>query len=381
MDQERDYERYRRRLKDLSDRLTRLIEDGAHNERTFQRFRNFEISLLSADSLSETLLILLEVSKSHFSLDAVELVFYDPEGSLAEVLEDLPQSVEHLPLTLVPRQENVQRFYDGRPRPLALSAAALQARMIFGGRREIQSALVLPMVRHQTLVGSLHMGSNSPDRFTSSKALDFVSHMASIVAVCLENAISQEHLRRLSVIDVLTRVKNRRGFDAALEKEISRAARTTEPLSLLFIDLDHFKRINDRYGHQVGDRTLKVVAQHVRALLRKTDQLARYGGEEFAALLPSCPLERAQQIADRVRAEVSQLRLLDDNGEPFTATLSVGLSCWQPVQSAEAPEVVAQSLVRAADEAVYQAKSEGRNRVCCAPFVLRADLLDTSPAL
>jgi diguanylate cyclase (GGDEF)-like protein len=187
-----------------------------------------------------------------------------------------------------------------------------------------------------------------------------MQHLGVVAAVAIENAINREQLHRLSLTDALTGVENRRAFHLALDKEISLAQRRREPLSLLLVDLDHFKRINDTYGHQAGDKVLASVARHIGTLLRKSDHVCRYGGEEFALVLPNCERQLAMDVADRIRQQVSELLLWNEQGQRMPVTLSIGLSCWEPAMTTELNGDV---LLRCADKAVYAAKAAGRNCV------------------
>ncbi|MBX3607885.1 MAG: diguanylate cyclase [Piscinibacter sp.] len=186
-----------------------------------------------------------------------------------------------------------------------------------------------------------------------------------------------DELRRLSSLDALTEVMNRRGFDEALEREWARARRNGAPVSLLMIDVDHFKRFNDRHGHPAGDAALRGVAQALRsASLRPADVVARFGGEEFVMLLPETPRAGAHRVAQRVHRAVRALGL--PHGDSPTATevtVSIGVSSWDAESAGwidTGPESRFQDdmargmrpaiLVQAADQALYAAKRAGRNR-------------------
>jgi diguanylate cyclase (GGDEF)-like protein len=222
-------------------------------------------------------------------------------------------------------------------------------------------------VRQGALVGSLHFGAFSAQRFAGDKSTDFIGHLASVVAVCLENCANQERLHRLSLIDMLTRVENRRSFHLSMEKELARAVRQREPLTVMIGDIDHFKAINDNHGHQVGDRVLRAVAQEIAGTLRKTDHVCRYGGEEFALILPNCDRRLALEVAERIRQRIAALAIASDSGIGVPASLSLGVTCWtHPAASVDA---VGERLVKLADDAVYRAKAAGRNRVEYQPFV------------
>jgi diguanylate cyclase (GGDEF)-like protein len=167
----------------------------------------------------------------------------------------------------------------------------------------------------------------------------------------------REELRRRAETDPLTGVANRRRFHQALEVECIRFTRGHAPLSLLMIDLDHFKDINDRYGHPSGDAVLLAIAQRLMLSLRKTDLLARYGGEEFSILLPETRIEGAGVIAERIRVAVCQAPVEVD-GELIPISVSVGVA-----SHANNREVDPQILLKKADLALYRAKAMGRNRV------------------
>jgi len=167
----------------------------------------------------------------------------------------------------------------------------------------------------------------------------------------------REELRSRAETDPLTGVANRRRFHHALEVECMRFTRNHLPLSVMMIDLDYFKEVNDQYGHPVGDAVLRIVAQLLLLSLRKTDLLARYGGEEFAILLPETPLPGAVVIAERIRQTICQKPVLAD-GHEVTASVSIGVASHTGEEEAE-PEI----LLKKADLALYRAKAAGRNRV------------------
>jgi diguanylate cyclase (GGDEF)-like protein len=171
---------------------------------------------------------------------------------------------------------------------------------------------------------------------------------------------AEQELAQLAATDPLTGLANRRSLDQALRHEWFRAQRSGLPLSLLMIDVDHFKAFNDRHGHQGGDDALrwvaKVISTHVR---RPADLVARYGGEEFSVILAETDSAGAQQIADNVRAAVEQLPLVGSDTSPIT--VSIGISTWTT-----ASDISLEQLLFAADKALYQAKESGRNRVVCA---------------
>lgn len=169
---------------------------------------------------------------------------------------------------------------------------------------------------------------------------------------------AQNALQDLAAKDGLTGIANRRSFDEALETEWQRAMRKKHPLTLLMVDVDHFKHYNDNYGHQAGDTCLKRIATAMaNAPLRAYDLVARYGGEEFAIILPEVTIEGAQAVAERIRLAVEQLGIPDTTSEGGVVTISIGAATAYAI-TGNSP-----ALVAAADAALYEAKHAGRNRV------------------
>lgn len=165
--------------------------------------------------------------------------------------------------------------------------------------------------------------------------------------------------QKLAVTDLLTDVYNRRGFFELGERETQRALRYKRPLSVIMYDLDHFKAVNDTYGHAAGDLVLKETAHRCRGALRKVDVVGRVGGEEFAVLLPDTSLDRAARVAERLRLLFSQP--IQSPAVELVVTASLGAAEFTPGDAS------LEDLLRAADRALYQAKESGRNRVCTAP--------------
>ncbi len=180
---------------------------------------------------------------------------------------------------------------------------------------------------------------------------------------------SYAELEELSLRDALTQLYNRRELQLRLSTELDRASRHDEPLSLLMIDIDHFKAVNDRHGHLVGDATLRSVARVLLADVRPSDLVARYGGEEFVVLLPETTAAGAGLIAERIRRRIAQTPLHEGDDAPLAVTVSIGVAAHPEHGGGDGL-----ALLRAADRALYAAKSGGRNRVeMSAPAAPQAD--------
>ena len=189
---------------------------------------------------------------------------------------------------------------------------------------------------------------------------------AAMLAILVQYFYSREYQKRyelekrleeLSYTDTLSGLHNRRYFMEFLQKELQRFARHGESFSLLMIDIDHFKRINDTYGHPIGDIVIQAVADVLKREVREMDFVARIGGEEFAVVLPDTEESRALEVAERIReaAETTEIRI--PSLPPFRFSLSVGIAVAEPENDIAA-------ILRASDTALYEAKERGRNRVC-----------------
>jgi diguanylate cyclase (GGDEF)-like protein len=170
-------------------------------------------------------------------------------------------------------------------------------------------------------------------------------------------AAYHETIHHLATTDGLTGAANRRAFEETLVAEVRRALRYQRPLSLVMFDLDHFKRVNDNWGHMAGDLVLATTASLVRKTARAEDCVARYGGEEFALILPETSLAAAATLAEKIRTAVMEHLFLHED-QKIPVTVSLGVAEVRP------PMQTGKELVRAADEKLYEAKRTGRNRVC-----------------
>jgi len=172
-------------------------------------------------------------------------------------------------------------------------------------------------------------------------------------------ALAEARIREMAITDELTGLRNRRHIHARLDEELVRARRSGRPLSVAMFDVDHFKRVNDRHGHDAGDAVLRAVAAMAQRACRASDLLARYGGEEFLAVLPETDADAAGGIAERLRAWLEAMRV-DHGGAAITVTASFGVATLDPASPGPADGA---ALLKRADEALYRAKGAGRNRV------------------
>ena len=170
---------------------------------------------------------------------------------------------------------------------------------------------------------------------------------------------SQEVLKLLSITDSLTGLYNRRYFESSSEELLGISKRMNENFTIIMIDIDSFKQVNDTYGHSIGDNVLRKLSAKLKELSRESDVVCRYGGEEFVLLLAKTDLQEALTFAEKIREEASLIKIATNKDEYFTITLSLGVS-----QVDTKRDVGIKVAVNKADEALYRAKNSGKNRVC-----------------
>lgn len=218
------------------------------------------------------------------------------------------------------------------------------------------SVMAVPLQSGDRVVGAFMVLAGRPDAFHDDDEA---------LLVLLSHYIAQHQriaeLEEIATTDAVTRARSRSQLIPCLENEVNRARRQARPLTVALLDLDHFKRVNDRYGHAVGDALLAEFVDIVRGCVRSFDILIRRGGEEFSLLMPATDLQAAMVVAERIRGRLDQAPILVtvDDGEPIAIeqTVSIGLALW------DGSETIS-TLDHRADQAMYQAKGAGRNQVC-----------------
>jgi len=331
------------------------------NERIWFRFSRLELEMLDAGSLEEVIEVLAYRLPASFpAVHAVSLVWQESEGDL---LREIQQALAGTAsATIVPWPGPLPLGPGESPR-LGPLEPGLMRRLFPSAQMPLQSAALVPMRLHGRVVGTFNQASTASRHFTPESSTELVEHLAAVAALCIENSANRARLQRDSLTDALTGAPNRRFFERRLREEISIWQRHGTGVCCLLVDLDHFKQINDRYGHSAGDEVLQQVTARLGAGLRTSDVLARFGGEEFVLLLPAADQFRAREIAERLRDAIGRESICLSTGERLQVTVSIGLSCLDTARRRLPPDEPAQWLIQTADEALYRAKACGRNCV------------------
>jgi len=349
----------------LQERLQDLKEEVGRNETLLRKTQERELELLRAGSLAELLERLIHGLKGSYQLDAVTLVLNDPnheirhlmagDGFLIEELREV-QFVDAV-ASVAPRLPDLERPWLG---PFYQEDHEL---LLQGAARSGSLALI-PLRRSGQLDGVLVFSSFDRFRFNRELATDFLAHLGVVAAICLENAVNRARLVRSGLTDFLTGFHNRRYLHARLCEELARAQRNHQPIACLMIDVDHFKRINDEYGHLAGDAVLREVAQRIDDEMRLSDTGARFGGDEFAIVLPHGSLADGEKVALRGLEAVRSEAIVVASQRTEIVTLSIGVASACPSSEGVRDfSELAEKLIAEADTALYRAKSAGRNRV------------------
>jgi len=347
------------------ERQKRISEHLTVNKYIYQQSQQFDLMLLSAPTLRSLLDVLLVSTARHFGFTVAELWLHDPDGVIEELVPRVHGYGNHLQLH--PHIFEMQEFYDPEPDVVFLNAADPRMLDVLKSDEGISQAVLLPLMESGRLIGSLHCGADDLEAFSGEAERDVLAHIASIVSVCYRNVVSTERVSAIAMLDPLTRISNPRGYEVDFAREIARAHRMKEPVTLLLLDIDEYTDIYANYGNAAGDFVVKKVTERVSSDLRATDHLARLEGGLTAVILPGCGEVRSLEIAERMRGDTEDLPIDDGRGAILHVTLSIGLVTWEPQQfPALDMQQLANQMRSTAEKAMKGAHSESGNRVSIA---------------
>ncbi len=342
-----------RNLQLLSDMRGQL-----HNIHAVQEVGNLLVSTFDAATVLQ---LIIRGIRDVTGANVCSIMLWDETGDylIIRAAEGIPEWVVRQ--ARVKRGQNISGWVAQEGRPLLIKNLDEETRFEGSaeGRYRSKSLLSVPLKTRGQVLGVININNDLSPRIFNEQDQELLMLFANQAAIALENARLYGELEKLAITDGLTGLANHRTFQERLLREISRAERFQQEISLIILDIDHFKLVNDKYGHQIGDQVLRNVGNVLQEQLRKMDFVARYGGEEFAVIMPQTRKTEAVRIAERLRESIAQGRYL--KVEPDRSiTISLGV--------AEYPSdaVDPSSLVEQADRALYVSKERGRNRVTAA---------------
>ncbi|MFP3940492.1 MAG: diguanylate cyclase [Thermoanaerobaculia bacterium] len=294
-----------------------------------------------------------------FAVRSATLLLADPKTGLLVPLASTHPDADsgQTPTFLVNRDDPGVEHLARAGRPLAVEQIAAREGTLGQRLRQLDAVSAVPLLVQRDLIGVLALGpKHRGDRFPGEE-LELLNLLAHHVATVFQNA----RLFESATYESLTGLLRREAVLEILSRELDRAQRYDRPLTVGMADLDHFKAINDRYGHLAGDTLLKQVAQVLASGLRSTDSVGRYGGEEFLIVLPETDLAGARVVANKLRALVEEVRTPMEDGEEAAVTISIGLA--GRGEPCDVGEPTVRDLLHRADRALYEAKQRGRNRI------------------
>jgi diguanylate cyclase (GGDEF)-like protein len=341
-----------------------LSDEYRRNISILRRSQERELSLLNADDLATLFRKMTEGLRVSYGLDKVTVILKDPDHGVRHLLVASGTDPETLPdLQFVEALAGFAPQYIALRRPWLGAFRASDHSLLFPDASKIKSIAMIPLRHKGALLGSINFGSSDESRFTREHATDFFAHLGSIASFALENVVNRARLLRSGFTDVLTGWNNRRYLQVRLVEELARARRDGSSIVCLMLDIDHFKNVNDTYGHAAGDAVLCELAQRIESQVRVSDIAARYGGEEFVVLLPGTEIESGQLLAERIRKAVSAKPIDIGGGDSITITASIGIASITPERDVDDLKTAGESLLARADVALYSAKSSGRDQV------------------
>jgi diguanylate cyclase (GGDEF)-like protein len=339
--------------------------DAAEKDALERRHAELEILYDTVRDVSSTLSVqqvlsrLLERTLRHLNAEIGSILLVDPDSVLRVVIaRGLPDEVAELATMRV--GEGISGYVAATGRPLLIPDVEVDPRFPRQNHERYYTSSLIssPLLRMGTVLGVVNVNNKRSHESFDPDDLRLLDAIAGHAAVALGNARQYEETLRRAQRDALTGLANHGHLFATLELEIERASRYGRDLSVAMIDIDNFKRFNDRHGHRAGDEALVQVANAISEISRVHDIVARYGGEEFTVVLPEAKSEGATAFGEKVRQTIEQAGFGADGKEELT--VSIGIASF----SGDAK--TATELVEAADGQLYRAKSFGRNRVCCA---------------
>ena len=356
--------------RELQRKLDQLIKQARANEKKQELYETFGFEIIGSNTPEQLRNLLLSEIVTRFQLLDAVLCLVDYQKDVERLFSD--HSIEtHMDCKnklLILDTTQDAGIIQSLPHDPILGAEVLTKYHWMTGnlasRHQIKSAALLPLLRGNRIIGALVLLSHDPHRYQAGIGTLFLQKLSAMTAVAIENCLNQQRIKEISYQDALTQVYNRRYFDLRFKDEIARCIRWNDDLICMFLDADHFKKINDTNGHQAGDLVLKRMVDIIKEHVRSCDIVARYGGEEFVVALPSTTLRAAQEIAERLRQAIARTEIIFQH-QQLHVTVSIGMASLRELLTAQQHDAcfISATLLDRADKALYEAKAGGRDRV------------------
>lgn len=336
---------------DRSIDLQELIDHARRSERIARTLFEIEVEVMNLSDSTAFLDRLTDLVLTRFGLDRVWLVLTDIENN-QRLCSALAEQGAQVMVHRVPTVDFLRLVGNTRMPALIDHPQRFSQLIPPTVRQGIGSLAALPLIMDDRVIGGLCLGSKDDKRYQPGMESFFLEQLAVKASIGLTSVWAREQLRRLATRDPLTGLRNRRDLDDTMSQELSRSRRYAFPLSILFIDCDDFKQVNDSYGHDCGDAYLCFIAEQLQSLLREDDSVFRFAGDEFVVLLPNQNLASAKQIGERFTSHFQDLRF-DWKDAQLHATFS-----WGAASSEEDGLNSPDTLLRAADQRLYEDKGK-----------------------
>jgi len=343
-------------------RTRRLAETVTVNRYLYLQSQQLEHMLLDAPDLQGLLEILLVSMPRHFSFRVAELWLYDPESILAELIVG-GQRYGHS-LQLHQDAFVMQELYELEPDVELLSPTDTRMFEVLKSEQGIDYALLMPLTDSGRMIGSLHMGLQDDTLIVGEQEEQLISHLATMISSCFKAAVSRQQVSQLTMLDPLTQISNLRGFEKDITREIARARRADQALTILIMEIDEFDELYDHYGDRSGHFVVKKVAERISSDLRATDMMARLSRSKFALLIPGSGEMLGQEIAERMRDDIEDFAVDDGRGAVLQVTVSIGMVTWEPQQypAVDMPHL-ARQMETVASKGLALSQTKGGNRI------------------
>jgi diguanylate cyclase (GGDEF)-like protein len=343
-------------------RESRMTEVVTVNRYLYQQAQQLEHMLLEAPDLQALFEILLVSMPRHFSFRVSELWLYDPEHILSSLIIGAERYGQNL--QLMEDVFPIQELYDLEPDVELIDATDSRMFAVLKSEQGVDYALLMPLMDAGRMIGSLHLGYQEDSLVLGDAEEALLAHLASIVSSCFKNMVSSQQISQLTLLDPLTQISNLRGFEKDIAREISRARRAENPVTVLMMEIDDYEDLYEHYGKRRGQFVIKKVAERLSSDLRATDMLARLARPRFAILIPGSGEMLGQEIAERMRKDVAEFSIDDGRGAVLQVCISVGMVTWEPQQfpAINMPQL-ARQMESVGSKALEDAKSRGGNCV------------------